>query len=826
MTKVLQEIKNFIWKHKIRIAAGILFLAAELFFFFGTDALLEEEVHFLTGEGLWDIALTEEIPSVCQEFVPAHSSLRSVSFRMDLSNVTKWDGTVIISVEDKDYQELFQESRHYYEITDCAYTDVEVNLKLSPRKHYYLTIYCTPSSAGEYPAISVCGREYELPESRSLIYGEEQPGQHLVSRYQYVDALTLPRAAMGIFLCVLAAVGVMFGVPKHPYVRRAAAAFLLLAAPVILGWRLELLICDTNFYLPFAMMWNIGLMVALELLVLLATHSPRVSIVLTNTAVTALYSANYFMRIYRGTALRMNDFTAIGTATKVVGNYDLSPDSSLAFIWGILIVFVVFGLQTKASKPDGHKDGAKLAGRSAIPYLISYSITSVLAVAAVLWGGYQLLYTDMLARAGFEGLDITGFDYELIYSFDGYLVGTCIEIQNSRIVKPEGYSVELVEEILTQASMAGGQPSSDASVAEGTFVDKAELPHVIVVMNESLSDIQVVRDVELSQENLGFMKSLRENTISGWVNASTFGGGTANAEFEVLTGCSMSFLSVNYYPYQQALNKPLNSMVSRMKESGYTAISMHPESAANWNRRNVYRYYGFDKMLWKQDFEGEEIVHSGVSDAATYRRIIKFYENREPGEKLFVFDVTMQNHGGYTEDEAPYAVTALNLQEEQIDQFLSLVKISDDAFADLVHYFEEQDEKVIICMFGDHQPWIFDLIVDANLADGSGASQEIMSKYKTPFVIWANYDIEEVQDMDISMNYLGGLLMRTAGVPLSPYFRFLEQERAEYPIVTVNGYVDSAGTYFGWGSRENEFSEYQMLQYNYLFDDEKVDWGY
>ncbi|MDE6701458.1 MAG: sulfatase-like hydrolase/transferase, partial [Acetatifactor sp.] len=157
---------------------------------------------------------------------------------------------------------------------------------------------------------------------------------------------------------------------------------------------------------------------------------------------------------------------------------------------------------------------------------------------------------------------------------------------------------------------------------------------------------------------------------------------------------------------------------------------------------------------------------------------------------------------------------------------LSLVKISDDAFADLVHYFEEQDEKVIICMFGDHQPWIFDLIVDANLADGSGASQEIMSKYKTPFVIWANYDIEEAQDMDISMNYLGGLLMRTAGVPLSPYFRFLEQERAEYPIVTVNGYVDSAGTYFGWGSRENEFSEYQMLQYNYLFDDEKVDWGY
>ncbi len=818
---VLQEIRKiivkFIKERKIRIAAGILFLAAELFFFFGTDALLEE-VHFLTGEGLWDVTLTEEIPSVCQEFVPAHRSLRSVSFRMDLTEVTKWDGTVVVSVQDEDYQVLFEESRPYYAITDCAYTDVEVNLKLSPRRHYYLTIYCTPSSAGEYPKISVCGREYELPESRSLSYGEEQPGQHLVSRYSYADALTFPRAAMAAALCLLAAAGVIFGLPGHPYARRAAAAFLLLAAPVTLGWRLETLVCDLNFYLPFAMKWNIGLMVALELLVLLATHSPRVSIVLSNTAVTALYSANYFMRQYRGTSLRMNDFTAVGTATKVMGAYDLSPDSELAFIWGILIVFVVFGLQTKAAGTDRHKNGVKLA--------ISYSVTSVLTVAAVLWGGYQLLYTDMLARAGFEGRDIVGFDYELIYSFDGYLVGTCIEIQNSRIVKPEGYSVELVEQILTEAAALEDQTGESQVQPNDSAADRSKLPHVIVVMNESLADIRVAGDVELSQENLGFMKSLRENTINGWVNASTFGGGTANSEFELLTGCSMAFLSVNYYPYQQALNKPVNSMVSRMKENGYTAISMHPESAGNWNRRNVYRYYGFDTMLWKQDFEGEEIVHSGVSDAATYRRIIELYENREPGEKLFVFDVTMQNHGGYTEDEAPYAVTALNLQEEQIDQYLSLVKISDDAFAGLVHYFEEQDEKVVICMFGDHQPWIFDLIAGTVPAEGSGSSGEVMNKYKTPFVIWANYDIEEARDLDISMNYLGGLLMRTAGIPLSPYFRFLEQEREQYPIVTVNGYVDSAGEYFGWGSEEDEFSGYKMLQYNYLFDDEKVDWGY
>ena len=76
------------------------------------------------------------------------------------------------------------------------------------------------------------------------------------------------------------------------------------------------------------------------------------------------------------------------------------------------------------------------------------------------------------------------------------------------------------------------------------------------------------------------------------------------------------------------------------------------------------------------------------------------------------------------------------------------------------------------------------------------------------------------------MNYLGGLLQRTAGIPLSPYFAFLEQLREDYPIITLNGYVDEQGNYSNWGDGEDEFSEYRILQYNYLFDDHSVEWGY
>lgn len=800
--------------HKLRILAGVVLLVVELWLYFGTGVLLEDEIHFLGGEGLWDVELSENAPYLCQEFVPQYRDLKLVSFRMVLPNEIDWDGLVTVSVEDSVHQELFTETRNYEEITDSAFTDVEVNLKLKRKGTYYLRIACTPSSDGEYPMVSVCSKDYPLPENRSMSQNEELSGQQLVSRYHYVNAMTASRALNTIFLSVLTALGVIFGLPDNKRVRRAAGIVLLLAAPCVLGWRMELLNYNPAFYLPIAVWWNLGIMYALEGIVLLITHSTAVSIVLTNMVLTALYSANFFMLMYRGTSLRMNDFAAIGTAAQVVGDYDLTPNSHLAMIWGIMLLLAVFGVQTNVGRTE--RGRRRLADKDRTYWmkkLTGYAVTTVIGIAIFLCGSHLLLYTEFLNQVGFADNDL-GWAYELIYSYDGYLVASCIEIKNSRILSPEGYTVERVEELL--------EASKDYE--QDTVQENS--PHVILILNESLADLRVLGNLEISEENLAFINSLKENTVKGYVNASVFGGGTANSEFEVLTGCSMGFFSVNYYPYQQTLKKPIGSMVSQMKENGYTTASIHPERAGNWNRDKVYKYYGFDRMLWKPDFEGAEEIHSGVSDAETYRRIIELYETREQGEKLFVFDLTMQNHGGYTMDEPPYAVRATNMDEREIDEYLSLIKISDEAFADLVGYFEKQDEKVVICMFGDHQPSVSDLIVDADLTEGNTASERMMNKYKMPFVIWANYDIEEADNYDISMNYLGGLLMRTAGIPMSSYFNFLEKQRGSYPIITINGYMDSEGNYMSWGGKGTEFPEYRMVQYNYLFDTDTVEWGF
>ncbi len=810
-------VKECFYHHRWRILAGFVLFAAEMALYFGSGVMREEEESFLSGEDSYEVAQEDGANSFTQTFVPSHKNLASLSFLMSKQGMTKTDGTVRVLVSDGKREALFDGELGFDKIADGAFTDVDVNLQVSPGKTYYLTLITSPSSAGEYPALGVCGKEYHLPENGTLLHGEEMPDTQMVSRYCYRDVMPFGKAVKIIVLCAVTALGVMFGLPEDKRFRRAAGIVLLAAAPLVLGSRLEMLNYQELFYLPIAMKWNIGIMLALEISALLLTHSPAFAITAANVVLTLLYSANYFVCLYRGTPLRMNDFAAAGTAVQVMGTYSYVPDDHLAFVWGITLLVAVFGLQTGAGREERRqRKSARRKGwlwRKALSYAVS-----VTAAALLVGSGYaKFVYTDFLESVGFAGEELSGISYDLIYAFDGYLVGTFIDLKNSRILPPKGYTAAAAEEILAAAAGRETVPGDQEDL---------ELPHIILVMNESFSDLSVLGGLELNMDNMPFWHSLEENTVKGYVNASVLGGGTANSEFEVFTGCSTAFFPANYYPYQQGISRPTESLVSRLEEYGYVTYSMHPNRAANWNRNKVYAYLGFDNCLWKEDFEGKKVIHHGVSDAETYQTVIELYESRAEGEKLFVWDLTMQNHGDYSGADAPYEVQSEKMQDAALDQYLTLIKISDEAFEDLVKYFEKQDEKVIICMFGDHQPWLSDKIVNGDGTDPNLDIEQRMNMYKTPFVIWANYDIEEADGYDISMNYLGGLLLRTAGVPLSPYFLYLEELREEYPIITVNGYVDSGGNYHNWSGDGSEFLEYRILQYNCLFDDRRVDWGF
>ena len=151
------------------------------------------------------------------------------------------------------------------------------------------------------------------------------------------------------------------------------------------------------------------------------------------------------------------------------------------------------------------------------------------------------------------------------------------------------------------------------------------------------------------------------------------------------------------------------------------------------------------------------------------------------------------------------------------------MQYSDDAFRELVTYFETVDRPVLICLFGDHQPAIESAFSEELLGTSLDALslEQQQTRHITPFLIWANYDIEEKEIDMLSSNYLSSLLLQTAGVRMSAYDRYLLRLSETLPVVDTAGYIDSDGNYYSWSDAspyEELLSEYRRVQYNCLFD--------
>lgn len=801
--------KVFRSKKVYQYGFALAFLMLELFLMLGPQGWLRGEVfNGLSGENSWGMELSgEDGQAVCQIFRPRHRNLNTIGIVVTSQSEVS-DGHAHIDVSDMEGNILFESEVPYTELEFGRYLDIPVDLTLSNKEDYYLTVQLEQSAEGIQPGVGVCGTEMRLYENRRLMRGDsdhdEIKGTQLLTRFYYSDAVSGSKVMKALFLAVATALLAVVRLPDIRGLKETGGILLLVLIPYILGRRFELLTVYADGLLPHAMRWNMAIMYTMELVFLLCMQSFSAAVIASDVVLTILYSLNYYVYAFRGVALKFSDLKAARTAAQVVSGYDLTPNIHLAMAWGIAVLIAVAGwkLRRKVIKPRQITKKI-IIGRAG---MMAGGI--FLAACAV----YMLICTDLLEQRGFDNSH--GWRQENKYFYDGYLVASCLDIKNMCDIlgsAPSGYSKQYAEEILEEY-----EHRQSGAVSEN------ELPHVILIMNESFSDLRILGNLEISEENLGNFYGLQENTVRGNVNASVLGGGTCNSEFEVLTGCSMGFFPQSYYPYEECLTRPTDSLVSLFKEYGYHTYSMHPETCWNWYRTYAYEYLGFDESLWIEDFEGAETLHHGVSDIETYRKILDLYEKREKNEKLFVFDVTIQNHGGYTyEDNCAYDIKSVNVPSEEADNYLSLIKESDEAFAQLISYFAKEDEKVIMCMFGDHQPRLSDSSFYNTLyglTEGLTDTDMIFNQYKTPFIIWANYDIEEMEGLDISMNYLGALLLDTIGIEKTARFNYVFELMEEYPIITVNGYQDKRGNIFEWSGTNEEFLDYRILQYDFLFD--------
>ena len=537
--------------------------------------------------------------------------------------------------------------------------------------------------------------------------------------------------------------------------------------------------------------------------------------------------AEYYVLEFRGLPIVLTDVLSIGTAADVSDAYafDITPE----MIAAVLLMLSVFLLESKIRFT---KYSLRLRG----------AVSGVLVALSVL----GVVYLNSLPLMKTEKDGSFFWNLPKSYQENGYFLSSYIYQKFQVVQKPEHYSEQAVQNLMaeleeTEHAVSGSADavmvSADAVEAETEAADdvaaeadqEQKLPNIIAIMNESWTDFASVGGIETSEPVTPFIDSLTENTIRGELYVSVFGSGTANSEFEFLTGSSMRFLPNGSIPYQAYIEQKTPSLASYLKQYGYFTLASHFANRSNWKRDTVYPLLGFDEFLSEPSVEEFECEHGRISDWANYQEVIKRYEQwkeEQTTEHFFCFNVTFQNHGGYLTGyrcENPPHYTG-GAADPDVEEYLSTVHVSDQAFQKLVEYFEQEEEPTVIVMFGDHWPRLNNEFLDAitDQDTSAGELEKSQDRYETPYLIWANYDIDAEEGGKLSANYLSTLLLETAGVPLNSYYSFLDGLSKELPVMNSIGYIDAEGDYIGSETELDEktqadLSDYELLQYELLF---------
>lgn len=612
-------------------------------------------------------------------------------------------------------------------------------------------------------------------------------------------------------------------------VKKCVPYLFLILIPVLNFWLLEWFSHNPfETMKPYVQWMNIALFwfSALFLFGLTGRVSRALGI---QTAFCAVYGlANYFVLEFRGAPIQPWDILSISTAASVADNYEYKLDSdALTALIGLLVLLAAeFFLRAgfygpiksrHALKKESAAGGTAVSAAKAADLSVRRRVWIARTVLCLVTGLLCFGYTKMLHNEDFVQKKLRLYDKlftpTTIQFKNGTVTAFLMELQYMSVEKPSGYSGEEAKEALASYE-TGEAPEST--------------PNIIVIMNEAFSDPAVLGDFTTNEDYMPFVHSLlsgAEDTVSGLLNVSVKGGNTANTEFEYLTGNSMAFLPYGSIPYQQYIKNETPSLASWLSGFGYRTVAMHPYRASGWDRNKVYPLMGFDEMYFEEFYKDSALVRKYVSDEADYEKLIQIYEQKKPGEPLFLFNVTMQNHSSYTDwadyDNFSPDITVEGSDSEVLSAYLSLMKLSDQAIKELVQYFSEEEEDTVIVFFGDHQPTdsVINPILKLNGTTSSALSpEEEAGRYQVPFFIWANYDIEEESGLNISANYLASKTLDAAGLPKPGYFSFLTELEKQVPVISANHVSLSDGTFSSAGDLDTLLNEYKTFQYYQLFE--------
>ena len=480
---------------------------------------------------------------------------------------------------------------------------------------------------------------------------------------------------------------------------------------------------------------------------------------------------NGFILLNRMTPFTVADLTVFETGLDTVPNY-LSTGYIILLAAALLAVALglalLFWKGPRSSRPARAR---VLTGAVAM------------AVSSILMGGSCALafatghLSDQFANLAFAYEDY-GFSYCFLQTW-----------LNRGVHRPSGYGLPAVEKIVNTVEEKVAARSADAQ----TDVN------VIFIQLESYIDPSQIQGLELSEDPVPNWTALKEEYSSGYLTVPVVGAGTANTEFEVLTGMSTRFFGPGEYPYQTCLtDQTVESVAYDLKANGYATHAIHNHRAAFYSRNEVYPNLGFDDFTALEYMPAVKTTPTNwAKDSVLKKQILQALDVTEDQPDL-VFTVSVQGHGKYPTEqvlENP-AITVEKCPDEDyryaMEYYVNQVHEMDAFVGELVKELSRREEKTVLVLYGDHLPAL----------DLDAADMESSSLYRTEYIIWDNFGLEQ-QDGNLAAYQLSASVLGRLGITTglmngfqqtcreeSTYWRDLQM--LQYDALYGNGFLYGA----------------------------------
>ena len=405
----------------------------------------------------------------------------------------------------------------------------------------------------------------------------------------------------------------------------------------------------------------------------------------------------------------------------------------------------------------------------------------------------------------------SGVTSSYISTQNAFVANLFLQSRDLPLKKPKDYEARLLRL---------EQYSSDANTKV------SQTPDIVVIMNESFADLRCY-GAQIDPEIYRDWDEILARSAHGTAYSSVFGGNTPNAEYEFLTGDSLLFYTGTPIPYETAIRQEVPALPGLLAQLGSGTVAMHPNEGIVWSRERVYPKLGFERSVFLPEYENTDQIRRYVSDQANYTQVLRVLE--EGTGPQFLFNVTIQNHGSYEEEDFATLNALLDSRTDcsQTRQYLTLVKESGKALKEFLQQLEQRPRKTYVVFFGDHQPWV-DEAFYSQYESGPDAQEHL--RYQVPYFIWCNQSQEETQLPACGLNDLQLYLAQVAGLPLTGYQKLLAQVAQRYPVVCAQGVRAADGSWLD----EKQIAEddllnlYRTAVYAHINEPERLEnfWAY